>query len=171
MKTEEVFPSRFLKAEQLDHDVTATIEKVVMEDVYDSQAKEEVQKPVCYFEKATKAVLLNKTNWAVLVEAYGDESDLWAGKPVVITTVEVKAFGDVVRAIRLKLPKVNGTPSATPNGTPTTPANGTPAKSEVVTAFWAAVKHAGLTLEDGKRALSECGGDFEVALSRIPTIR
>jgi len=104
MKTEEVFPSRFLKAEQLDHDVTVTIKNVVMEDVYDAQAKEEVRKPVCYFEKATKGVLLNKTNWAALVEAFGDESDNWPGKQCVLTTIEVHAFGDVVQAIRVKKP-------------------------------------------------------------------
>ena len=111
MKTEEVFPSRFLKAEQLDHDVAVTIKTVVMEDVYDDKAKEEVRKPVCYFNNMAKGVLLNKTNWAALVEAYGDESDQWTGKPVTLTTIEVKAFGDIVQAIRLKLPKANGSPS------------------------------------------------------------
>jgi len=158
MKTEEVFPSRFLKAEQLDHDVTVTIKNVVMEDVYDAQAKEEVRKPVCYFDKATKGVLLNKTNWATLVEAFGDESDLWPGKTIVLTVVEARAFGDVVKAIRLKLPKTNGSPAPATNGE---------AKSETVTEFWQAVKDQGLSREDGQRAVQECGGDFEEALRRM----
>lgn len=54
------------------------------------------------------------------------------------------------------------------SGTPTSPpANGTHSKSEIVTEFWAAVKHAGLTREDGQRALAECQGSFEEALGRL----
>jgi hypothetical protein len=104
MKTEDVFPSRFVKAEALDHDVAVTIEQVVLEDVYDAQSKEEVKKPVCYFQGKTKGLLLNKTNWASLVDAYGDESDAWKGNKAVLTTVDVSAFGDVVKAIRIKIP-------------------------------------------------------------------
>lgn len=105
MKTEDVFPSRFVKAEDLEHDVKVMIERVILEEVYDQQAKEEVQKPVVYFEKATKGLLLNKTNWAAIAKLYGDESDAWKGNPVILTTVEVNAFGDVVKAIRIKAPK------------------------------------------------------------------
>jgi hypothetical protein len=105
MKTEDVFPSRFVKAENLEKDVLCTIEKTVLEDVYDQQAKEEVRKPVIYFKGAHKGLLLNKTNWQMLADFYGDESDSWIDKKCILTTVEVQAFGDVVKAIRIKIPK------------------------------------------------------------------
>ena len=45
--------------------------------------------------------------------------------------------------------------------------NGTKAKSETVTEFWQTVKDHGLSTDEGKRALGECGGDFEEALRRM----
>lgn len=105
MKTEDVFPSRFLKAEMLEHDVNVTIDHVILEAVYDAQAKEEVKKPVCYFQGKTRGLLLNKTNWSTLADLYGDESDTWAGRPIGLTVVEVSAFGEVTKAIRTMAPK------------------------------------------------------------------
>ena len=45
--------------------------------------------------------------------------------------------------------------------------NGAKAKSETVTEFWAEVKRQGLSTDEGKRALTECSGDFEEALRRM----
>jgi hypothetical protein len=65
------------------------------------------------------------------------------------------------------LPPAPSEPTPITNGTTTTPTNGTQAKSGVVTAFWAEVKHQGLSTDEGKRALQECNGDFEEALRRM----
>lgn len=104
MKTEDIFPSRFLQPEQLAHDVAVVIEKVVKEEVYDEKSKSKVMKPICYCQGKGKGVLLNKTNWHTLVDAFGDESDGWVGKKMILTSIEVEAFGDVVKAIRIKIP-------------------------------------------------------------------
>src|SRR3989304_4324695 len=85
--------------------------------------------------------------------------DQWTGKPVTLTTIEGKAFGDIVQAPGLTPPK--------PNGPPAPATNGTKAKSETVTEFWAEVKRHGLSTDEGKRALQECGNDFAVALARV----
>ena len=104
MKTSDVFPSRFVKAEDLDGDKIVTVEQVILEEVFNQQGNTKEQKPIIYFKGATKGMLLNKTNWSKLADAYGDESDAWKGQKCILTTVEVQAFGDVVSAIRIKIP-------------------------------------------------------------------
>ena len=107
MKGTEVFPSRFLKAEELDHDVVLNIDRVKLETLKD-QSGADVQKPVCYFKGHTKGLVLNKTNWASIAKITGsDDSDEWTGKQITLTVIDVDAFGDVVSAIRVKTPRAN----------------------------------------------------------------
>lgn len=108
MKTEDVFPSRFVSAEELTNDKIVTIERVVMEEVFDAEKNTKTMKPICYFKGATKGMLLNKTNWKKIARKYGHESNDWTGCKVQLTTVEVLAFGDIVRAIRIKIPNEKG---------------------------------------------------------------
>lgn len=101
MKSNDVFPSKWLKAEDLDGELTVTIARVAKETFKDDG--KDVSKPCAYFEGMDKGLIINKTNWKLLVEATGEEdSDDWAGKKVVLTIVDVDAFGDVVSAIRVK---------------------------------------------------------------------
>jgi hypothetical protein len=107
MKTSEVFPSRWLKAEDLEQDTTVTIRQVKLEK-FEQQDKPEEQKPAAYFDEIDKALILNKTNWKTLVELTGeDESDKWTGLRITLTIVDVSAFGDIVHAIRIKKPEVD----------------------------------------------------------------
>lgn len=106
MKTNDVFPSKYLKAEDDAFDngaeVTVTIKEVTAETL-SSRDKGDETKPVMYFRELPKGLILNKTNWGVCVKLFGsDESDDWNGERVTLTTVDVDAFGDVVRAIRIK---------------------------------------------------------------------
>jgi hypothetical protein len=105
MKLNEIFPSRYVKAEDLDHDVEVVIERVALEDFEDPQTKKQSKKPVCYFQGARKGLILNKTNANLIGRLYGEETDEWVGKTVTLTVVDVEAFGDIVSAIRVKLPK------------------------------------------------------------------
>ena len=105
MKTNEVFPSKFVKAEDLDGDTEVIIDHVVMEDFEDPQTKRQSKKPVIYFRNARKGLICNKTNWALIARQHGDESDEWAGKAITLVVMDVEAFGDIVSAIRVKLPK------------------------------------------------------------------
>jgi hypothetical protein len=117
MKGSEVFPSRYLKAEELEEDVEVTIKKVVLEELEDKKG-EKAQKPVCYFEEGPKGLILNKTNWFMIAKQHGDESDDWVGKRITLTTVDVDAFGDVVSAIRVKAPRKPVSGSAFPKARP-----------------------------------------------------
>jgi hypothetical protein len=108
MKTVDVFPSKYLKAEEelFDNgDVVATIKDVVLESLK-SREKGEESKPVMYFKDLPKGLIVNKTNWGICAKLFGsDDSDDWRGERIALTTVDVDAFGDVVKAIRVKSQK------------------------------------------------------------------
>lgn len=105
MKGNDVFPSKYLKAEDLDGDLTVTISGVRLETMKDKKGDDE-QKPVASFKEVKKGLVLNKTNWAAIAKQHGDESDDWAGKQITLTVLEVDSFGDVVQAIRVKAVKI-----------------------------------------------------------------
>jgi hypothetical protein len=108
MRTNEVFPSKFLKAEDElfdGGDVVATIKSVELESLKSRERGEE-SKPVMYFKDLPKGLILNKTNWGICEKLFGsDDSDDWTGERIALTTVDVDAFGDVVKAIRVKSQK------------------------------------------------------------------
>lgn len=112
MRTNDVFPSKYLKAEDEifdDGEVVATIKEVALESLK-SREKGEENKPVMYFKELPKGLILNKTNWGICERLFGsDDSDDWLNERVLLTTVDVDAFGDVVKAIRVKnqKPKVD----------------------------------------------------------------
>lgn len=108
MRTEDVFPSRWLHGSDLPRDVTATIERVVMETTRDPKTRREKSQPVAYFVGKRKALILNVTNWRTLVKLYGDESDTWAGKRIIMGPETVDAFGDEALVVRIRAVKPNG---------------------------------------------------------------
>jgi hypothetical protein len=111
MKMSNVFPSKFLKAADLqDRPVTLIMSRVDMEKVVDG----EEEKPVLYFTKAKKGLVLNKTNNKVIMAAYGDDSDLWEGHPLVLFPAMVDFRGDTVEAIRVRVPKPAAAPKPAP---------------------------------------------------------
>ena len=105
MKTNDVFPSKYLKAaeESFENgDLTATIKDIVKEQL--GQGKDE--KPVMYFREFAKGLVVNKTNWATCEKLFtSDDSDDWIGQKVAMYVTEVDSFGDVVKAIRIRATK------------------------------------------------------------------
>lgn len=100
MRMSNAFPSKYLRAADLDgRQVTVSIDRVVMEDVGDDDAK-----PVLYFVGKEKGVVLNKTNASNISLIYGDETDDWHGKPVTLYEAMVDFQGRSVAAIRIKGP-------------------------------------------------------------------
>jgi len=118
MKTADVFPSRYLKAEELDEDLTVTIREVVMETFTDRERGTDTEKPVAYFEELEKGLIINKTNWSQIAKQHGDESDEWPGKAIVLTVMDVSAFGDVVSAIRIRSKTKSAKPKSGDSATP-----------------------------------------------------
>lgn len=112
MKISSAFPSKYLKAADLqDKHVTLIMSSVELEKV---GMGNEDPKPVLYFTKAKKGLVLNKTNSKVITTAYGDDTDEWEGKPVTLFPAMVDFAGDTVEAIRLKIPKAATPPRPAP---------------------------------------------------------
>ncbi len=63
-------------------------------------------KPVLHFNGRKKGLVLNKTNAQVVVEAYGDDTETWKGRDIVLfVDPNVMFQGKVTPAIRVRVPK------------------------------------------------------------------
>lgn len=101
MNINKVFPSRFLKAEDLNgKDFVLVVRTVVMEKLGSPPNVDE--KPVLYFEGAKKGLVLNKTNAMTIASIHGPETDNWKGKKITIYPTQVRAFGKMESAIRVR---------------------------------------------------------------------
>lgn len=102
MKRSQVFPSKYLKADDLeDRDHIVTIKTVKLEEL--GQGDETETKPVLYFQEMDKGVVLNQTNWNTIESLYGPESDDWAGKRITLWANHDVSFGNkIVSAIRVR---------------------------------------------------------------------
>ena len=102
MKISKIFPSKYVKAADLDgKTVTLTILKVTLEEMTTHDNKKS-NKPVVWFEKATKGFVINLTNALIIANLYGDETELWTGKRISIYPTRVKAFGQMQDCIRVR---------------------------------------------------------------------
>ncbi len=167
MKADSVFPSKYLKSEEIEHEVTLTIKSVKLETM-ETKDKGEQSKPVIYFTDNPKGLVCNRTNWAIIAKQHGDESDEWIGKSITLCVMDVEAFGDVVSAIRVRpAPKKPAPAKPAPKVEGVTTAAELPADVELVTRYWTTVKNLGLNRAKGLEILKGAGGDFELALTRV----
>lgn len=104
MKASNAFPSPFLKADDLQgKNVTVTIAGVEMQEI--GQGAQKSTKPVISFVGKDKGLVCNKTNWNTIIKLYGDETDEWEGKRIVLSPREVEYQGEMVLSIRVSLQK------------------------------------------------------------------
>lgn len=95
MNIGEAFPSAFLKASDLQgKTVKATISEFEMVD-FDGEGK----KPVVRFKGKDSGLVLNKTRANTLRGLFGDETDSWLGKVVVLSTIKVPFQGSMTDSI------------------------------------------------------------------------
>jgi hypothetical protein len=119
------FPSKYLKAADLqDRHITVTMSHVAMEKI--AMDSEEV-KPVLYFEHKAKGLVLNKTNSETIARVYGDESDQWLGKPIILYSAMVQFKSEMVEAVRIKIPKQHMPSNVRPIPEPSIPPAQSPA--------------------------------------------
>lgn len=103
MKRADAFPSQYLQSSDIaGRKVRCVIEHIATETV--GQDEEQRQKPVMYFKNGSKGLVVNATNWDTLADAYGEESDNWIGKSVVLHVVPTKFKGKATTGIRMKIP-------------------------------------------------------------------
>lgn len=93
--------SKYIKSDEIQgRQVTLTISHVVMEDV--GMGTDLKRKPICYFQGQEKGLVLNVTNRLMMKEAFGDETDNWTGKKVILYTEPTMFQGKPVRGLRVK---------------------------------------------------------------------
>ncbi len=111
MKISNAFPSKWLKAADLDDQPRQfKIKSVSIEDLA-GNGKPEDRKPVVYFHNEDKGFGLNKTNANSIARAYGDDTENWLDKVVELYPTETDFQGDRVECIRVRIPKSGSSPA------------------------------------------------------------
>ena len=101
MRISAAFPSDYLKAADLQgRSVRVVMDRVEMKDIGGDH------KPILFFQGKDKGMVLNKTNANNISVAYGDDTDDWTGKEIVLFEAMVDFQGKTVPAIRVRLPQV-----------------------------------------------------------------
>jgi hypothetical protein len=86
---------------QPGQELKLTIEKVVKEQVKTADGTQECI--VAYFVGGKKGMIINKTNAKIITKVLDTPYiEHWAGKSITIYAAKVKAFGDMVEALRVK---------------------------------------------------------------------
>lgn len=83
-----------------------TIAKVGTDEVFNQKDQANETVPALFFEGMEKGMICNVTNLKTLAALYGDQYEAWVGKPILIEVKEVKAFGDLHKALRIKPQRV-----------------------------------------------------------------
>lgn len=100
-KVDDVYQSNsqwLAHADLKGHEIPVTISGCTLEEV--GQDK----KMVVHFEKKEKALVLNKTNAGRIASAYGNDSDDWIGKELVLYPDTTEYQGNTVPCIRVRVP-------------------------------------------------------------------
>lgn len=99
MQISAAFPSEYLKAADLGgRQVAVTIDRVEVRELGDDH------KPVLFFQGKDKGVVLNKTNATAIAAAYGDETEQWSGRPIILFSTKVSYQGRMQDGIRVLIP-------------------------------------------------------------------
>lgn len=99
MKVADVFPSNYIKADDLQgREVPVVIADAKIEKLGNDQ------KLVLYFQHKDKGLVTNKTNAGRISYLYGDDTDGWIGREIVLGSEFVEYQGRSVKAIRIKPP-------------------------------------------------------------------
>ena len=108
MNINEVFPSKYLKAADLQgRQVTVKIRSAEQEVMGDDR------KLVVYFEGKEKGFVCNKTNANNIAALYGPDTDNWVGSEITLFEAMVDFQGKTVPSIRVRAPQ-RATPQRQP---------------------------------------------------------
>lgn len=108
----EMFPSKFLKASDIDQDYEVEISEVNTDKV--GQGDQQEEKFIVHFQEFDKGLVLNKTNANLIAAQHGGDTDNWIGKKVVLTVEDVAYQGKITPAIRIRRPARPTTPARKP---------------------------------------------------------
>ena len=108
MRLSSLFPSKYLRAADLDGDTPVTLKSLVIEEVNGED------KPVLHWLEPVKKMVLNVTNSKIIGSLHGNETDDWPDKKIILYPTEVDFRGEIVDAIRVhkRIPAQQGVESA-----------------------------------------------------------
>lgn len=96
----EAFPSKYLKASDLQGEIVKVkIRDAVIEELGSDR------RLVLYFAGKEKGLVTNKTNAMTIGEAFGIDTDDWAGKVIELFSMKVEFNGRMVDGLRVRVPK------------------------------------------------------------------
>lgn len=144
MKVADMFPSKWLKKEDVANPVTATIARITQEEMNDDGGGK-VLKHIVYFNGNIKPMVLNKTNALIVSTFLGDDPSTWVGRSVEIyadPTIQMK--GKITGGLRMRAPNRPGFMAGTGSdfSEPTPSANGQGEKWDM---SWNGTGKGGLT--------------------------
>lgn len=105
MKRDQLFPSKYLKAADLDGKPRVLEIREAPTETLTSPDGAEQQKSVLYFTRGQKCLPLNLTNWDAVAEIAGGDTDGWAGHRIELYPTETELRGKVVDCIRIRPPQ------------------------------------------------------------------
>ena len=85
---------------------------------YEPIGKDREMRPVVYFEKAQKGLILNRTNWRSLARLLGEDSDEWRGGVIELFSSTTEYAGETVGCVRVRGLGRASDPFAPPSGPP-----------------------------------------------------
>jgi hypothetical protein len=105
MKVTEAFKGNYLEALHLDGGkAVLEISKVADPNTVQAADKKLIDKPILYFTKTDKGLIVNKTNAKAIARVHGNEMDGWVGKSITLFATTCEAFGEKgVPCIRVRV--------------------------------------------------------------------
>ena len=102
MLISQAFPGKYLKAADLrGRELKVTITAVVPEEV--GMTKD--RRPVVYFKDQERGLVLNKVNSTEIARVAGDDTNNWPGTTIILYETSAFFAGEMVPAIRVKMPQ------------------------------------------------------------------
>ena len=101
MKSTDFNESKYFNAKNAGHMNGRTLTIYEVKSAIIGQGEDATKKMLIGFEDVEKILVVNKTNNEILTEAYGDETDAWVGKRVILNLVSLSFKGERTLSIQL----------------------------------------------------------------------
>jgi hypothetical protein len=104
MRKEDLFPSKYLKCEDLNGKLMVVTIKAAPVETLKSPDGKSQEKAVLYFAELKKCLPLNLTNFDSVADIAGDDTDGWVGTKVELHPAKTQMAGRTVDCIRIRRP-------------------------------------------------------------------
>jgi hypothetical protein len=108
MRKQDIWPSKYLKADDLPEARTVTIKSARMETLKNKNGEDE--KLAIFFKELSKPLIMNRVNFDVIAGITGeDNTDNWIGHKITLYPTTTQMNGEEVACIRVKTPATAAT--------------------------------------------------------------